>query len=414
MLPGTTASRRSPSEEGGPYHRCMTAEARPQADSAEGEVAPERPRKGKAKQRGRRRRRLHDRPLKPIELELTGFGAGGVAIGHAPDGRVAFVEYGVPGERVLAEIKAEEPSYIEATTVEVRAPSPQRVEPRCEYFGRCGGCQLQHIAYGEQLRLKTGVVREQLQRIGGFEGRAAARDDRHGPPLGVPQPHALHRAPRRRDRFHGARHASLPAHRPLRDRAARSQPRAARRAEPHDADEAAHGARRRAQRRAARAAAPALATRPPRQHPQRPALLPRTAARRALSCLLAGVLPGQLAAGRAADRARRRARPRRRAAARRRHVLGRRHVRVGARAGRARRRDDRGVGGRRRRRRGQPRAVPERAAHSRQRRGAAPRPAAEARRGRPRPAARRPASLDRRGARRGPRCGASSTSRASQ
>jgi 23S rRNA (uracil1939-C5)-methyltransferase len=140
----------------------MTIETAPDA-----EVAPERPRKHK--QRGRRRRRVHDRPYKPIELELTGFGAGGVAIGHAPDGRVVFVEYGIPGERVLAEIKAEEPSYIEATAITVLEASPQRVEPRCEYFGRCGGCQLQHIAYGEQLRLKTEVVREQLRRIGRFE-----------------------------------------------------------------------------------------------------------------------------------------------------------------------------------------------------------------------------------------------------
>ena len=113
-----------------------------------------------------------DRPRKPLELELTGFAAGGKAVGHAPDGRVAFVEYGIPGERVLAEITAEEPSYIEATTVEVREPSELRVEPRCQYFGRCGGCQLQHVAYGEQLRLKTGVVRDQLRRIGRFEDDA--------------------------------------------------------------------------------------------------------------------------------------------------------------------------------------------------------------------------------------------------
>ena len=113
-----------------------------------------------------------DRPRKPLELELTGFAAGGKAVGRAPDGRVAFVDYGIPGERVLAEITAEEPSYIEATTVEVREPSELRVEPRCRYFGRCGGCQLQHVAYGEQLRLKTGVVRDQLRRIGRFEDEA--------------------------------------------------------------------------------------------------------------------------------------------------------------------------------------------------------------------------------------------------
>ena len=113
-----------------------------------------------------------DRPRKPLEIELTGFAAGGKAVGRAPDGRVAFVEYAIPGERVLAEVTAEEPSYVEATTVEVRESSELRVEPRCQYFGRCGGCQLQHVAYGEQLRLKTGVVRDQLRRIGRFEDEA--------------------------------------------------------------------------------------------------------------------------------------------------------------------------------------------------------------------------------------------------
>ena len=113
-----------------------------------------------------------DRPRKPIEIELTGFAAGGKAVGRAPDGRVAFVEYAIPGERVLAEITAETASFVEATTIEVREPSELRVEPRCQYFGRCGGCQLQHVAYGEQLRLKTGIVREQLRRIGRFEDAA--------------------------------------------------------------------------------------------------------------------------------------------------------------------------------------------------------------------------------------------------
>ena len=118
----------------------------------------------------RRKRRKQEAPdLPPLELVLTGFAQGGKAIAHAPDGRVVFVEYGIPGEQVLARVTAEHPSYLEATAIEVIEPSPHRVVPRCEYFGRCGGCQLQHVDYPEQLRLKAAVVREQLQRIGGFE-----------------------------------------------------------------------------------------------------------------------------------------------------------------------------------------------------------------------------------------------------
>ncbi|MCC6236978.1 MAG: class I SAM-dependent RNA methyltransferase [Dehalococcoidia bacterium] len=124
--------------------------------------------------RGRRKRRLVDQPRVPITLELTGFAHGGYALGRAPDGRIVFASYGVPGERVVAEITAEAPSYIEATVVQVLEASPHRVTARCQYFGpgygqQCGGCQLQHIEYGEQVRLKTEVVRDQLRRIGKFE-----------------------------------------------------------------------------------------------------------------------------------------------------------------------------------------------------------------------------------------------------
>lgn len=104
-----------------------------------------------------------------MELELTGFAPGGKAVAHAPDGRVVFVEYGIPGERVVARVKQVHNSYLEASVIQVLEPSSKRVESRCQYFGRCGGCQLQHIEYDEQLRLKTDIVREQLIRLGGFE-----------------------------------------------------------------------------------------------------------------------------------------------------------------------------------------------------------------------------------------------------
>ena len=126
------------------------------------------PRRARAGNR-RRKRFVLDQPRKPLELQLEGFAAGGKAVAHAPDGRVVFVALGIPGERVIAEVTREEASFIEATTVAVLEPSPSRVEPPCAYFGRCGGCQLQHIDYGEQLRLKAGIVADQLRRIGRFE-----------------------------------------------------------------------------------------------------------------------------------------------------------------------------------------------------------------------------------------------------
>ena len=355
MLPAIVRECRSRSHGGGPYHRRMTLEMGPDIE----DVVPERP--PRKRQRRRRRGRLVDRPRTPVELELTGFAAGGVAMGRAPDGRIAFVEFGIPGERVIAEITSEESSYIEARTVMVQEASPERVEPRCAYYGRCGGCQLQHIAYGEQLRLKAGVVREQMRRIGRFEN--AEIDGVLREMIGMTDPWAYRNHMRftvRRDgdiaSWSTARTASCAS---TTARSRYPRPTASpQRAGPHDADQAAHGPSGRAHRRSARAAEAALAAGPPRQRAQRPKAIPRAAARRALPSLLAGVLPGQLAAGGAADRAGRRARTRRNAAARCRRLLRRRHLRRRARAGGAGCRHHRGLQRRRRRRRGEPRAHP--------------------------------------------------------
>lgn len=91
---------------------------------------------------------------------------GGAGMGHLDDGRVVFVDFAAPGELVEAEIERVYSDYVEAVTTRVLEPSPDRVEPRCRYFGQCGGCQLQHLRYEAQLRAKESAVREQLQRIG--------------------------------------------------------------------------------------------------------------------------------------------------------------------------------------------------------------------------------------------------------
>ena len=105
-------------------------------------------------------------PGDTLTLRVGEIVSGGSAIAHLNDGRVVFVAYAAPGEQVEATVEAVHPDYIEAAVTKVLDPSADRVEARCGLFGRCGGCQLQHMTYEAQLRAKEAIVREQLRRIG--------------------------------------------------------------------------------------------------------------------------------------------------------------------------------------------------------------------------------------------------------
>lgn len=104
-----------------------------------------------------------------LTLNLTDMAHGGYALGRDESGRPIFVPYAIPGETVTVVLTNEKRSYAHARLVSVDVPSPDRVEPRCRHFGRCGGCHLQHVTYERQLALKQAVVADQLQRIGGFK-----------------------------------------------------------------------------------------------------------------------------------------------------------------------------------------------------------------------------------------------------
>ncbi|MFH1654728.1 MAG: class I SAM-dependent RNA methyltransferase [Pseudomonadota bacterium] len=98
-----------------------------------------------------------------VKIEKLVHGGSGSAL---LDGKMVFVPYAVPGDEVEIEIVASHRGYDEAKIVKIVKPSDDRVEPECPVFGRCGGCQWQHISYDAQAYWKEKIVREALVRIG--------------------------------------------------------------------------------------------------------------------------------------------------------------------------------------------------------------------------------------------------------
>jgi 23S rRNA (uracil1939-C5)-methyltransferase len=111
------------------------------------------------------------RPKRGERLSLTidDLAFGGEGVGRA-DGYVVFVPGGVPGDRVRVRLEQARSRFGRGLIEEIEAPSPHRVEAPCPYFGRCGGCRLQHVSYSAQLAFKAKQVADVLERVGGLQG----------------------------------------------------------------------------------------------------------------------------------------------------------------------------------------------------------------------------------------------------
>lgn len=97
-------------------------------------------------------------------------GHGEAAPATAGDGGwVVMVPFSLPGERVRARVFRNHRNFSEADLVAVLTPSPERVAPACALFGRCGGCQYQHLNYAAQLAWKRRQVAELLRHLAGVE-----------------------------------------------------------------------------------------------------------------------------------------------------------------------------------------------------------------------------------------------------
>ncbi len=112
--------------------------------------------------RHRRTPRLPD-PVERVGVESLGHDGRGVA--HL-GGKAVFIDGALPGETVAIDYLATHRNYDEARVRAVHDPSPHRVEPRCPHFGVCGGCSLQHLEAGAQIRAKQQVLLDNLSRIG--------------------------------------------------------------------------------------------------------------------------------------------------------------------------------------------------------------------------------------------------------
>lgn len=104
--------------------------------------------------------------LLDVTAERLAFGGFCVA---RHEGLVLFVPFAAPGDRLRVEVTELEKNFARAKIVEIVEPSPHRVEPRCQHFGDCGGCQFQHVDYAAQVAAKGEFVRDALVRTGGFE-----------------------------------------------------------------------------------------------------------------------------------------------------------------------------------------------------------------------------------------------------
>ncbi len=99
------------------------------------------------------------------EVVIEDIGSTGEGIGKI-DGYTLFVKDATIGDTVMAKVMKTKKNYGYGRLMEIVKPSPYRVTPRCENAKACGGCQIQHLSYEEQLKFKENKVKNLLERVG--------------------------------------------------------------------------------------------------------------------------------------------------------------------------------------------------------------------------------------------------------
>ena len=102
-----------------------------------------------------------------VKVKVRNIAVGGAGVGEVVEqydgsgdllGITAFVPFTAVGEEVKARVEERKERYVHAQLLEVLTASLERTKPACKYFQTCGGCELQHIEYDEQLRAKRAMI----------------------------------------------------------------------------------------------------------------------------------------------------------------------------------------------------------------------------------------------------------------
>lgn len=133
--------------------------------------------------------------MKLPELSIERLAFGGSGVGRL-GGKVCFVPFSAPGDRLTVRVVKEHRSWLEGELIELLEPSALRTTPLCPAFGQCGGCDWQHLSYPAQAEAKRSILLETLQRVGKLINPPV------GPTMAAPSPYGyraraqfkLHRA----------------------------------------------------------------------------------------------------------------------------------------------------------------------------------------------------------------------------
>ena len=103
-----------------------------------------------------------------IKLTISGMTAEGSGVGKY-DGMAVFVPQTAEGDEIECTIVKAGKSFCFGKCDRLLTPSPERIEPDCPIYKRCGGCVYRHMTYKEEARVKQRKVEDAVQRIGGFD-----------------------------------------------------------------------------------------------------------------------------------------------------------------------------------------------------------------------------------------------------